>query len=140
MLDVRDSLKLDIGLFSMHGTFAVPFYQPNRTKFDDKLNVLTDSPDNLEKPRIICNSKLIEPLQICSRRSDCRYQSNKTSNFKRHSAEICDSNAKTQIVCQQQMFGAEKSLINELIHLNYLPAEANNYVCSAYAAYDIVRV
>ena len=137
LLSVRDSLKLDVYLFHMNGNFAVPHYKPNRTKFDDHINVLTKSSTDITNPALICNPKLVEPLNICTRRNDCRYQTNRSSNFVRHSSEICDSNSKTQIICQQQMFGNEKKLLQQLIELNYLPADVGNYSCKNFAAFDI---
>ena len=110
LLSVRDRLHLDIHLFHMNENFAVPHYKPNRSKFQDQINVLTKNPSDITNPALICNPKLIEPLNICTRNVDCRYQTNRSSNFVRHSSEICESNAKTQIICHQQMFGKEKSL------------------------------
>ena len=137
LLSVREAIKLDISLFSMSGNFAVPHYQPNRRKYKDYLNILTPSPTDLTEPALICNPNLTEPLKICTRRPDCRYQTNRSSNFERHSSDICDSNSETQIVCQQQMFGNQQNMLDELIHLNYLPFEAKNYVCRNFAAFDI---
>ena len=137
LLSVREHLKLDIHLFEMNENFAVPHYQPNLSRYSDKLNILTKNSSDITTPALICNPKLISPVRICTRRVDCRYQTNRLSNFVRHSSEICESNSKTQIICQQQMFGNGKKLLRQLIELHYLPPDVENYSCKHFAAFDI---
>ena len=119
--------------------------KPHAVKFDRVMHFKlydefpTTKNGQIGRLELLVSPKLLPRIYVCDKSEKCRYETHNLVRFERHQ-KICGITNVQKIDSRQTVYGAEKSPLQKIADLGYIPAEAANYENYTLATFDIETI